>query len=73
MTELFNIEPTPPKWKQLADVHGITTGQNRETGTWKAEYDDFDETESESGETEREAVVALIHRLGLSGWEGVSV
>lgn len=74
MTELFDIEPTVPKWRELADLHGIfTTDYNEDSGTWVAWIDWFRSVEHESGDTEEEATVRLIHRLRLTGWETVSL
>jgi hypothetical protein len=83
MTELFDIEPTAPKWRKLAEIHGIKSGaakvMKREGGA--TYYEDlfvasiswFGTVESDSGETEKEAVITLIHRLKLTGWETVSL
>lgn len=71
MTELFDIEPTVPKWRDLVNLHGIMTSQFQDE-TWMATTGHgYDETET--GETEKEAVVSLIHRLRLTGWETVSL
>jgi len=70
---LFAIPESVPKWRELADNLGITAKYNDQSGTWSAEIGWFREIEHESGETEREATVALIHRLKLNGWQEVSV
>jgi len=70
---LFDIPESVPKWRELADNLGITAKHNDQSGTWSAEIGWFREIEHESGETEREATVALIHRLKLTGWQEVSV
>jgi len=70
---LFDIPESVPKWRELAETHGITTKYNDGSGTWSAELGWFGTIEHESGETEREATVALIHRLELTGWQEVSV
>ena len=74
--ELIHVEPTRPKWADLAEVHGITCNYI-EAGylppVWKSEIEWFGSTESEQGETPREAVVRLIHRLKLTGWQEVTV
>ena len=73
---LFNIEPTTPRWAELADLHGIECTY-REPGhlppIWLSEIEWFGHTEMEQGETKREAVVALIHRLKLEGWNTISL
>ena len=76
MDTLFNIEPTTPRWVELADLHGIEydTQANGPSPFCRAmlirdgicEYYTI-------GETKREAVVALIHRLRLEGWREVSI
>ena len=73
MTELFQIEPTVPRWRELADTHGLFTQYNEDSGTWAACVDWFRSVEHEEGDTEKEAVVSLIHRLRLTGWETVSL
>jgi hypothetical protein len=75
MTELFDIEPTVPKWRKLAEIHGIECEPRPLSAgvVWIASIDDFEATETDSGETEKEAVVTLIHRLKLTGWETVSL
>jgi hypothetical protein len=80
MENLFNIQPTAPKWRGLADMHGITAVCRREVLDygkdvieWTAQIDWFDSIVMERGMTEREAVVSLIHRLKLTGWETVSI
>lgn len=35
MRELLGIEPTAPKWRELAEIHGIFTAHNEESGTRK--------------------------------------
>jgi len=69
---LIHIPESVPKWRELADTHGITAKYNDQSGTWWAEIDWFFAIDHESGETEREATVALIHRLKLTGWKEVS-
>ena len=71
--ELINVEPTRPKWAELASVHGIETSFDENAAVWKAEIDDFAKIENEMGESPREAVVRLIHRLQLTGWQEVTV
>lgn len=73
MDDLFNIEPTAPKWRELADLHGITANLIKETGEWTAWVEWFGKAEMTCGDTEKEAVVSLIHRLRLTGWETVSI
>lgn len=65
MTELFEIEPSIPKWRELAELHGITTDYNEDSGTWCAWVDWFMSVEHEDAETEELAVNALMFRLGL--------
>ena len=73
MEDLFNIEPTAPKWRELADMHGITANLIEETGKWTAWVEWFGQAEMTCGDTEKEAVVSLIHRLKLTGLETVSI
>ena len=73
MDDLFNIEPTAPRWRELADMHGITANLIEETGEWTAWVEWFGEAEMTCGDTEKEAVVSLLHRLKLTGWETVSI
>ena len=73
MTELFDIEPTVPKWRKIAEIHGITATHREESGEWTAWVEWFRSVEMAGGETEKEAVVTLIHRLKLTGWETVSL
>lgn len=70
---LFDTPESIPVWKALANLHGITTQYNSDSGTWSAHIDWFREIEHEDGETEREAVVALVHRLKLAGWNTISM
>ena len=75
MDTLFNIEPTTPRWVELAELHGIECYYYEPAHLlpiWRAEIEWFGHTEMEQGETKREAVVALIHRLKLEGWREVS-
>ena len=69
MDDLFNIEPTDPKWRGLADTHGITATYDEETGKWKAWVEWFQSVEMESGETAEIAVNALMWRLKLGEWQ----
>jgi hypothetical protein len=80
MDDLFNIEPTAPRWRELADMHGITAvcridvlDCSKDLIEWTAQIDWFESIVIERGMTEREAVVSLIHRLKLTGWETVSI
>lgn len=79
--ELINVEPAKPRWAELASVHGIETesvfNPGRFSGEpvlmWNASIELFGEIETETGESPREAVVRLIHRLQLTGWQEVTV
>jgi hypothetical protein len=86
MDDLFQIPESKPRWKELAEVHGIDANiwyrvtennYSRTAGNgeprWFAEIIWFGELEAEGGDTEKEAVVALIHRLKLTGWTSVSI
>ena len=68
MTELFDIEPTVPPWKALADERGIITEFYDES--WTASIEWWGETETETAETEKLAVEALTLRLKLND-EGI--
>ena len=73
---LFDIEPTTPRWQELADLHGITchrTESHYLPPVCIAELEWFGKTETDQAETEREAVIALIHRLQLEGWRTVAL
>lgn len=73
--ELIHIEPTRPRWAELASIHGIEVLDRSHVaiGFWEAEIELFGQVESELGESPREAVVRLIHRLKLTGWQEVTV
>lgn len=64
--EMIYVPASVPKWRELMERHGIETIEalNMDTGNtrWEAHSESIPETFS-TGETEREAVVALIHRL----------
>lgn len=72
---LIDVPASVPKWRELMERHGIETIEalNMDTGKtrWESHTESIPETFS-TGETEREAVVALIHNLKLEGWETVS-
>lgn len=72
---LFDIEPVIPRWKELAELHGLSCKyiESGHIPFWSADIEWFGNAESEKGETEREAVIALIHRLQLEGWRTVSL
>jgi hypothetical protein len=69
---LFDIPETVPKWREIADKFGIVATYRESPflpPAWVAEmFEDM-----EQGETEKEAVVALIHKLQLEGWSTVSL
>lgn len=73
--ELFDVPETKPRWRQLKEEHGIMTWtditlSSPDSRTWSAEH------ESSpircKGDTEREAVIDLIHKLKLPGWDSLS-
>lgn len=69
---LFDIPESVPKWRELASVHGIETEQTGDT--WESRYDDFGTlNRSTDHETEKEAVISLIHKMELKGWREVSL
>lgn len=73
---LFDIEPVTPRWKELAELHGISCNYmepHHLPPIWLAEIEWFGNTETDQAETEREAVIALIHQLQLEGWKTVSL
>ena len=73
---LFEIEPTRPKWQELADLHGICSknyNHDFPLCSWEATIDHFGSLEAVWGQTEREAVITLIHVLKLEGWREVSI
>lgn len=69
MNDLFNIEPTAPRWQELADTHGIAATYDEESGEWTAWLEWFQSVEMESGETAEIAVNALVWRLKLGDWQ----
>lgn len=66
----LDIPKEKPHWLVLKHRHNITVSHNKETDTIYAVYNG---AYYETGETEREAVVALLHQLKLEGWETVSI
>lgn len=75
---LFDVPESTPRWKQIADENRIRTMfHDPEQGQpyWVAMFSPsrIENDEVERGETEREAVIALIHRLQLDGWREVSL
>lgn len=71
---LFEIPETVPLWVTLKEKHGIETHcaiNTEEPHEWTAKLQS--RYSYAKGETEREAVVTLIHSLKLKGWESVSV
>jgi hypothetical protein len=64
MSDLFDIEPTIPPWKALADERGIATEFYNES--WTASIEWWGETETETAETEKLAIEALTLRLKLN-------
>jgi hypothetical protein len=87
MDSLFDLPESKPRWKELAEVHGIEAvldvdveRRNDEDGSkyysvegWIATIHWFGKMEHACGQTEKQAVVALIHQLKLTGWETVSI
>ncbi len=71
---MFDVPASAPKWRKLMQRHGITARRLDETPErWGAGYELNDATIlGFYGETERDAVVAMIHNLKLEGWETVS-
>lgn len=67
--DLFTVEPETPRWITLKEKHGIYVTYKPDDDLVRAHYSDF----YEEGETEREAVVAILHTCKLEGWETVSV
>jgi hypothetical protein len=71
---LFEIEETLPRWRELADFYGIRTWQPVDSDDWCAEYRPTLSFQAiETQESERLAVIALIHHLQLKGWSELSV
>ena len=69
---LFDIPPTAPRWREIADKFGIVATYRESTflpPAWVAEM--FEDTAQ--GETEKEATVTLIHQLKLEGWQTVTL
>lgn len=73
--DLIHVEPTKPRWAELADIHGIELCSIDLQGAvdWIASIEFFGEYEREMSNCPREAVVRLIHRLKLDGWQEVTV
>ena len=73
---LFEIPESTPRWQELADAHGIECTYRTPPHlppAWVAEIRLFAADEREMGETKREATIALIHRLKLTGWSTISL
>ena len=64
MNDLLDIPDSTPPWKLRAENLGIETSIP-DGERWLAEIEMFGVIEHESGDTEREAVNALIYRLKL--------
>lgn len=80
MTELFEIPESKPRWKELASIHGITVkpirrlnDDDEKEDAFESRIHWFDHFQFATGETEKEAVVTLVHRLKLDGWHTVSI
>ena len=68
MNELFEIEPTVPKWRELANLHGITTKDwelDESLCSWEAQIEFFGTVQRAWGDTEKEAIQHLMHKMNL--------
>lgn len=74
MTEmLLDVEPVKPPWVLLMEKHGIETRYDDKNTNWEASWDQGHHTPiKQTGESERDAVVRLVHVAKLDGWQGVS-
>jgi hypothetical protein len=72
---LFEINESEPEWKILQSQHGIETRQIFEDGipVAFAAWIPGRQCETTTDETERGAVVSLIHILKLDGWQRISM
>ena len=72
---LFEINENKPEWKIAKSQHGIETRQVFEDGILVAfaAWIPGRQCETTTDETERGAVVSLIHILKLDGWQRISM
>lgn len=74
--DLIHVEPTKPRWEELASIHGIELNPinpTLPTPMWEARIENFGTIVAVVGDSPKEAVVRLIHRLKLNGWQEVTV
>ena len=77
---LFDMPETKPRWQQIAEQHGIV--HSFETNDGKHPFaravifgpngDDDQVAAYEIADTEKNAVIGLVHRLRLEGWQELS-
>ena len=70
---LLDVPAQNPKWKELAERHGINTGAYSDESSIAKYSEEGGFYAQVIDGTEREAVITLIHRLKLDGWRGVSL
>lgn len=72
MSELFDVPETKPRWRQLQEEHGIRTFLCDEFNEpiWTASI--RPESCVMTGDSEKEAVINLIHEMKLPGWDSLS-
>lgn len=74
--DLIHIEPTKPRWLELASIHGIELhpiNPSLLNTIWEARIENFGTIVAVVGDSPKEAVVRLMHRLKLNGWQEVTV
>ena len=58
-------------WRDLQKLHKVCATPLANAGVWMATAEHFGRLQSETAETERDAVIAVIHRLKLDGWDRI--
>lgn len=74
MTQLFEVEPSDPQWVNAKIRHNITVACIDDTKPiYRATYYPKDRGfVTQDAETEKMAVISLIHALKLPGWDELS-
>jgi len=69
---LLSVDPVEPLWKRLKQRHNIAAEALDEDKFKATYYPRNAGSVSRTGDTERAAVVAIIHELKLIGWDQVT-
>jgi hypothetical protein len=74
MTEMMlDVEPIKPRWVLLKEKHDIETSFDETHQHWQAVWDRNHHVPIKHyGDSEREAVIKVIHLMKLDGWMDVS-